>query len=334
MIKPVLRRKCRIGLALGGGAARGWAHVGVLQALEEAGLEVACAAGTSAGALVGAVYASGRLHDMETLARQTDWRKVLYYFSDITFPRNGLVDGAKVCKMLRQYISAARIEDLPLPFRAVTTDIITGEEVVIDRGEIIEAVRASISFPGIFTPVRIQNRILVDGGIVNPVPTSAVRAMGADFVIAVDLNHDRMSPDARSQRRKPMFKRLPIRPDANLPEPLLRLSRKLVEKAKIFSERHQSMPHIFDVLGNASRIMEGRLSEAMLKANPPDILIRPRVGHISFMEFNRSGEAIEAGFDAAIEPLTKAATRIRGVPLPRRAKSALQSTSAGIDCPF
>ncbi|MGD9874468.1 MAG: patatin-like phospholipase family protein [Kiritimatiellia bacterium] len=313
-MKPVLRRKCRIGLALGGGAARGWAHVGVLQALEEAGLEVACVAGTSAGAMVGAVYASGRLSDMETLAQQTDWRKVLYYFSDISFARAGLVDGDKVCRMLRKYISARNIEDLPLPFRAVATDIMTGEEVVLNRGEIIEAVRASISFPGIFTPVKIENRLLVDGGMVNPVPVSAVREMGADFVIAVDLNHDRMSIEARSQRETKISGSLP---DARLPEPLLRLSKKLIEKAEHHNAKRRSMPHLFDILGNASRIMEGRLSDAMLRADPPDILIQPKVGHISFMEFNRSAVTIAAGYEAAIGSLTKAAERIRGVPLKR-----------------
>ncbi|MDD3605130.1 MAG: patatin-like phospholipase family protein, partial [Kiritimatiellae bacterium] len=174
-MKEILKRKCRIGLALGGGAARGWAHVGVLQALEEAGLEVSCIAGTSAGALVGAVYASGRLREFEDLSEHMDWKKVLYYFSDISFARAGLVDGEKVCKMLRKYTTARNIEDLPLPYGAVTADILTGEEVVLDRGEIIDAVRASIAFPGIFTPVKIGNRLLMDGGIVNPVPVNVVR---------------------------------------------------------------------------------------------------------------------------------------------------------------
>lgn len=315
--KRILRKKCRIGLALGGGAARGWAHVGVLQALEEAGLKVACVAGTSAGALVGAVYASGRLREFEDLSEQMDWKKVLYFFSDISFARAGLVDGEKVCKMIRKYTSGRNIEDLPLPFQAVAADIMTGEEVVLDRGEIIDAVRASIAFPGIFTPVKIQNRLLVDGGIVNPVPVRVVREMGADFVIAVDLNHDRMSPEARSLREE---KKGDGKPDGNeieLPEPLRKFSGKLKEVMADFKIQRRSAPHIFDILGNASRIMEGRLSEVMLKADPPDILIQPKVGHVSFMEFNRSVGTISAGYDAAQEPLLKAARRIRGVPLKR-----------------
>ena len=316
-MKEILKRKCRIGLALGGGAARGWAHVGVLQALEEAGLEVSCIAGTSAGALVGAVYASGRLREFEDLSEHMDWKKVLYYFSDISFARAGLVDGEKVCKMLRKYTTARNIEDLPRPYGAVTTDILTGEEVVLDRGEIIDAVRASIAFPGIFTPVKIGNRLLMDGGIVNPVPVNVVRDMGADFVIAVDLNHDRMSPEARSLRKEKHTAEKPGAGETELPEPLRKLSGKLKEMVADFKMQRSSAPHIFDILGNASRIIEGRLSEAMLQADPPDVLIRPKVGHVSFMEFNRSVSTISAGYEAAREPLRKAARRIRGLP-PRR----------------
>ena len=179
----------KIGLALGSGSARGWAHIGVIRALAEAGIRIDCVAGTSIGALVAAVYASGNIDSLEEVVLQIDWKQIAYSL-DVVFPKSGLIDGKKVAAFIRSQVKQINIEDLPLPFRAVSTDLATGSEVVIKQGDIIEAVRASISVPGIFTPVKKGGTILVDGGLVNPVPVSVVREMGADFVIAVDLNHD------------------------------------------------------------------------------------------------------------------------------------------------
>jgi len=179
----------KIGLALGSGSARGWAHIGVIKALTEVGVRVDYVAGTSVGAVVGAVYASGRIAALEDVVLQLDWKQIAS-FLDIVFPKSGLIDGNKIADFIRRHVEAKKIEDLPLPFCALATDLATGGEVAIQEGDIIEAVRASISVPGIFTPVRKDDMILVDGGLVNPVPVSMVREMGADFVIAVDLNHD------------------------------------------------------------------------------------------------------------------------------------------------
>jgi len=178
-----------IGLALGSGSARGLAHIGVIQALEEADIKVDVIAGTSIGALIGAVYASDSLDSLESTFQELDWMKIASFF-DVVFPRSGLIDGAKVSGLVRTHIHVDRIEALPRRFASLATDIFTGEEVIISSGDVIEAVRASISVPGIFTPVRSNGRILVDGGLVNPVPVSVARSMGADIVIAVDLNHD------------------------------------------------------------------------------------------------------------------------------------------------
>jgi NTE family protein len=179
----------KVGLALGSGSARGLAHIGVLRAIEEAGIEIDVIAGTSMGALIGAIFAAGKLDGLATRFLDFDWKGIISLL-DPVFPRSGLIDGQKIADLVRAHVSAASIEDLPIPFRAVATCIMSGEEVVCGAGDLIEAVRASISVPGIFTPMRSNGRILVDGGLVNPVPVSVVRAMGADLVIAVDLNHD------------------------------------------------------------------------------------------------------------------------------------------------
>ena len=179
----------RIGLALGGGSARGWAHIGVIKALTEAGIHIDYVAGTSIGAVVGSVYASGRIATLEDVALQLDWKKVVNLL-DIVFPKSGIIDGNKITEFIREQVKTKTIEELPLPFAAVSTDLATGREVVIREGDIIEAVRASVSVPGVFTPISRAGLFLLDGGLVNPVPVSVVREMGADFVIAVDLNHD------------------------------------------------------------------------------------------------------------------------------------------------
>ncbi|MBW2113821.1 MAG: patatin-like phospholipase family protein, partial [Deltaproteobacteria bacterium] len=188
LFKKKRKRPKKIGLALGSGSARGWAHIGVIEALNEAGIQIDYVAGTSVGAVVGAVYASGKIHSFENSILQFDWKKVVS-FLDVVFPKSGLIDGNKIADFVRTHVEEKNIENLSLPFRAISTDLVTGNEVVFQEGDIIEAVRASISIPGIFTPLRKDEMTLVDGGLVNPVPVSVVMEMGADYVIAVDLNH-------------------------------------------------------------------------------------------------------------------------------------------------
>ena len=193
----------KIGLALGSGSARGLAHIGVTRALKDAGIHVDYVAGTSIGAAIGAVYASGKLDSLQDAYLAMDWKKIAYFF-DVVFPKSGIIDGKKVADFMRDYVHSENIEDLPLPFKAVATELNSGEEVVLETGDVIEAVRASISVPGMFTPVRRDGRVLVDGGLVNPVPVNVARAMGADIVIAVDINHGIVAgkasaPQAESQ---------------------------------------------------------------------------------------------------------------------------------------
>ena len=299
------RRPGRIGLALGGGAARGWAHMGVIAALADRGIRIDCMAGTSMGALVGAFHASGRLRELREIACGLDWRRVLHYFLDMTFPRSGMIDGRKIADFARKSIAFSRIEDMAIPFKAVATDVQTGGEIILDRGDAINAVRASISIPGIFTPVPLDGRILVDGGLVNPVPVSVVREMGADTIIAVDVNHCifRGREPARAQPSSeaadgagqfhPMARRF-----------LDRMRERLKDRARKPGPppfRAAALPNIFDILGNSIQIMQVRITQSRLKSEPPDLLIRPEVGDIGFMDFHRAREAMAAGYAAAME---------------------------------
>lgn len=176
-----------VGLALGSGGARGWAHIGVIRALEEADITIGAIAGASIGALVGAVHAAGELDELEAIVRDLDWRSIVSYF-DLVFPTSGLLDGNKVYELLSDHLQTLCIEEVAIPFCCIATDLTTGKEVCIDQGPMVDAVRASISIPGIFTPFQRGKQHLGDGGIVNPVPVDAVRRLGADVVLAVNLN--------------------------------------------------------------------------------------------------------------------------------------------------
>ena len=180
---------CKIGLALGGGSARGWAHIGVLRALNEAGIYPDIIAGTSIGAVVGGCYVAGELDALEQFARELTRRKVLG-FLDFNFSGSGLINGQRLCDILEDTLKGVTIEDLSKRFVAVATEIGTGHEIWLSRGRLVDAMRASYALPGIFRPVAINGRWLFDGALVNPIPVSVCRALGARYVIAVNLNSD------------------------------------------------------------------------------------------------------------------------------------------------
>lgn len=305
----------RIGLALGSGSARGLAHVGVIRAIKDAGIHVDYIAGTSMGALIGAVHAGGKLDDLEAVFLSFDWKKTVSFF-DVVLPKSGLLDGMKVSELVRDHIQVDGIETLPIPFAAVATHLVSGEEVIIRTGDIIDAVRASISVPGIFTPVRRDGDILVDGGLTNPVPASVVRAMGADLVIAVDLNHQIVN----GKNLKPL---LATPADAAL-DPSLQpagsgprsgwmalyyqtmqgLKQKITAKGAPahaqfmqWLAREEPLPSIFEVLLASINIMETSITQTRLQIDRPDILIQPPLGHIRFLEFGRAEEIIAIGYE-------------------------------------
>ncbi len=297
----------KIGLALGSGSARGWAHIGVIRALAETSISIDYVAGTSIGAVVGSVFASGNINALEEVAVQLDWKQIAHLF-DVVLPKSGLIDGKKVAKFVQNHLKKTNIEELPIPFCAVSTDLNTGDEVVIREGDIIEAVRASISIPGIFTPVRNNGRILVDGGLVNPVPVSVVREMGADFVIAVDLSHGIVGGSESAQKTAHEFGVAHSeKEDQQVTKKRNRLLEALNDRiaAIDFSAlswiRHspdvERLPSIFDILNTSINIMEAQISATRLKTDPPDLLIQPNLSHINFLGFNRASEAIAVGYD-------------------------------------
>ena len=306
-----------IGLALGSGSARGLAHIGVIRAIEDVGIEVDSIAGSSMGALIGAIHAAGKLDELEATFLAFDWKKTVSFF-DVVLPKSGLFDGAKISELVRAHIHADTIEKLPKIFAAVTTDIVSGEEFVIRSGDVIEAVRASISVPGIFTPVRSNGRILVDGGLTNPVPVSVSRAMGADIVIAVDLNHEIIA----GKNMKPLLPAGNISHAEASSSGMLsrwvrdyRLSMKDIRQKLLAGDDAASaqfkewispepLPSIFEVLLASINIMETSITQTRLRMEQPDVIIRPPLGHIRFLEFGRAEEIIAIGYEHTQRHLT------------------------------
>jgi NTE family protein len=289
----------KVGIALGSGSARGWSHIGVIRSLLEAGIPVDVACGSSIGALVAGSHAAGFLDPLDRWVRKLSWSHIIG-FMDVMIPRSGLIEGEKITAYLRETLADPKIEDLPVPFVAVATDLKRGKEVWIREGSLIDAIRASISLPGIFTPCGRNGRWLVDGGLVNPVPVSPCRALGADIVIAVNLNVGIMG--------KPRVRRIADPPpnDRNSVSPvaqgrwaafLNRTSQQgnLTLFRQLFQEKPGRGLNFFDVLATSVKIMQDAITRQRLLADPPDILVKPKLAHIGLMEFNRAAEAIEEG---------------------------------------
>ena len=314
-------RSKSVGLALGSGAARGWAHIGAIRAIREAGIEVDYVAGTSIGALVGAAFASGNLDDLERLVRELDWKGAMSLL-DIGLPRSGLIDGKKVTASLREHVDPGNMEDLDIPFSAVATNLVDGSEVVINEGDLVDAIRASISIAGMFTPVRRGDMLLVDGGILNPVPAGVVRDMGAEYVIAVDVHHkpadigafpsaDEETGEDSAQGDKAGGGSDEAGP-AGLRERIEAVGEKLAERGltgvshvKDWLSKDEG-PNIFEVVLTAIDIMETQIAEMQLADYRPDLTIKPQVADIRPIDFHRGQEAIEKGYRAAKEALESA----------------------------
>ena len=289
--------KYTIGLALGGGAARGWSHIGVLETLLDAGVEPKVMAGTSIGALVGAAYACGRLADLKAWAQAIDWRTIAGLL-DVKVANGGLIDGARVQRVLRDLGMDKPIEDLPMKYAAVATDLADGREIWLQSGPVDRAIRASIALPGIFSPSLVDGKWLADGGLVNQVPVSTCRALGADFVIAVGLGDGMLakraaglSPTAAEEASAAQRGRL-MEMVAQMPGPFRDQAARILPQ--LLSSGPKS-PGYFDVLANALNIMQDRITRSRLAGEPPHAMISPQVAHIKLMDFHRASEAIAAG---------------------------------------
>ena len=299
----------RIGLALGSGSARGWSHIGIIEALIAAGIEPDVVCGTSIGALVGAAYVTGTLDKLSKWAKAITWRQVLGLM-DVGLSGGGLIDGKQVVKSLRDLGITGVIEDLAKPFAAVATDLATGREVWFRSGPVLDAVRASIAVPGIFSPVRHKGQWLLDGGLVNPVPVSLCRTLGADVVIAVNLNGDQLG---RWRKDEPVAAAHP--PEPTSPESfagmLAKLPATLGDQIQQIAPRllaQRGAPGYFDVLAGAIDIMQDHITRSRLAGEPPHVTLVPHLRGLGLMDYHRAAEAIAEGH-AAVEDALPAIRR-------------------------
>lgn len=295
-----------LGLALGGGVARGWAHIGAIRALIEAGIRPDIIAGTSIGAVVGAAHLSGKLDVLEKWARGLNRHKMMSYM-DVSWGGSGFMRGERLGRVLNHYMGEVNIEDLDHKFAAIACDLRTGYEVWLQRGPIVPAIRASYALPGAFEPIKIDGRFMIDGALVNPVPVSACRALGAHMVIAISLNGDAFGPIGSSHEidTDEDFDDVDEDDDESV-DPFqiagqslnkLRPDRLLL-KSMAGNVKPGKSPKIGSVMMGTLNIVMDRISRSRLAGDPPDVFIAPRIGHIGMLEFTKADELIERGYQA------------------------------------
>jgi NTE family protein len=324
-----------IGVAFGGGAARGWAHIGVLQALLEAGIRPSVVAGTSIGAVVGGCQVADRLDHLIDFARGLTRRKVFGYF-DLNLSGSGLINGERLNLVLRDAIGDMRIEELPVPFTAVATEIGSGHEVWLSRGDLVDAVRASYAIPGVFRPVSLDGRWLFDGALVNPIPVTVCRALGAQYVIAVNLNADLFGlgtvlADVKAARTSPEAGIGHNSVNGDMPEPLPDAleapedaltfrngwgATRLLQR-QIFGRRRNGLdvaPSISTVMVDAFNIVHDRIARSRLAGDPPDVMISPRLSGIGLFDFHRADDLIERGYVAGQRVLREVSEDLERTP--------------------
>jgi NTE family protein len=291
-----------IALALGGGAARGFAHIGVIRTLIAKGYTPDIIAGTSFGAVVGGCYAAGKLDDVEQWGRSLTRRRVLTYL-DLSFGGSGLLSGGRLAEKLTATLGDVTIEELPLRFAAIATEIGTGHEIWVTRGRLADALRASYALPGIFPAVEIGQRWLMDGALVNPVPVSAARALGARVVIAVNVNTDLFGRGTtiHDHGADPESEAPPIEEEVANRGLLGRFGVEKTAKRRFLGTA--SRPGLSSVMVEAFNVMQDRITRARLAGDPPDVLISPRIGRIGLFDFHRAEEAIAIGAEAAEKAL-------------------------------
>ena len=302
----------RLGFALGSGSARGWAHIGIVKALAERGFVPDVIAGASVGALVGAAAAAGRLDALEqwvcALTQRDVWRLV-----DTTFRGGGVMTGNRLMDAIAERIGDAPIESLPIPYGAVATDLYTGEEIWLRDGPYMTAVRASSGVPGLFAPTWHTGRWLIDGGVVNPLPVSMCRALGADVVIAVDLSRSVTNVAKRAQDGSPT---------ANATEPaaseegtaILKKWSGLVDGLVESFRSKRTEPGLLEVMSGSVNIMQDRITRSRLAIDPADLVLRPDLADFQLMDFHRAREAIDIGrklVEATQERLETVGARLR-----------------------
>lgn len=294
--KEVKRKK--IGLALGSGASRGWAHIGVIRTLESWGIYPDVVAGCSIGALVGGALASGKLQDLEVWASSLTRREITRCF-DLNFERSGgPIKGERLILWLKKMGFETNIEEMKLPFCAIATDLRSGQEVLIKEGSFMSALRASGSIPGFLTPVQHNGQWLVDGGVVNPLPVTACRNLGADIVIAVNLNAGVLEASDwnSSKRYASLLASVYEKSKSLLPESYVTMLDSLFDAKP--SQKNERHPRYFEVIYSMSAIMQEQILNLRLQIDPPEIRINPDLARLNLFDFDRAGEGIHEGIRA------------------------------------
>jgi NTE family protein len=309
----------KIGLALGSGAARGWAHIGVIRALQKYGIEPDIVCGCSIGSIVGAAYAASNLDKLETWITSLTKLELARY-GELSF-RSGMIDKERLHEGFVNNVCGdeRNIEDLDKMFGAVATDLHTGREVWFTKGKTLTSIWASIALPGLFAPIPFENKWLVDGGLVNPVPVSMCRSLGADVVIAVDLNADiigkrsmrptdgsaKSDPEEKQEAESSNFFKLDKDDGdeslSNWKETFVDFSNQLFPNLN--KEQEPQAPGMFETMASSVNIMQDRITRSRMAGDPPDVLLSPRLAHISLLEFYRAEESIQVGYDLTLQKL-------------------------------
>ena len=291
-------RNLKVGLALGSGSGRGWSHIGVLRALQERGVEPVVVSGASSGSLVAAAYASGQLDELEAWARSLTkvdvWRLL-----DATFRGGGVMRGNRLMRAVAENIQDRAIESLDYKFGAVAANLQNGKEIWMRKGSMLDAVRASSGMPGLFTPMFHDKRWLIDGGVVNPVPVSLCRAMGAEYVIAVNLNRPASRFEYLADEPpvvKPVVEEHESAEGRELRARWAGLMESLVSSVR--SESGPGEPGMMEVMYSTITIMQDQITRSRLAGDPPDLILRPQLSDFSMMDFHRAAESIDIGYKA------------------------------------
>jgi NTE family protein len=295
------RTRLKIGLALGGGAARGWSHIGVMRVLEREGIVPDVIAGSSVGAVVGGCYAAGKLDQLEEFARSLTKRRVMGLL-DFHIAGSGLIAGDRLRRLLEHDLADLRIESLPLRFATIATELGTGHEIWLTRGSLVEALRASYALPGVFDPIKLGGRWLMDGAIVNPIPVTTARALGADLVVCVNLNGDIRIRGTVIQSHS-----AELDPADEIIEAATEERRRwgvfnvldAAERMRSRGRRPAAAPGIASVMIDAFNITQDRIARSRLAGDPPDLMIAPKLSPVGLFEFHRAEECIELGKQAA-----------------------------------
>ena len=286
------RRKLKIGLALGAGAARGWAHIGVMRVLEREGIVPDVIAGCSIGAVVGGCYAASRLDELEAFALSLTKRRVMGLL-DFHISGSGLIGGDRLKRLLERDLSDMRVETLPVRFATVATELGTGHEIWLTRGPLVEMMRASYALPGVFDPIRLGGRWLMDGALVNPIPITVARALGADLVLCVNLNGD-------IRIRGTVIQSHGAEEEDEVVQAVMQEPRRwgLFGRRETPPKRPSDAPGIAAVMMDAFNITQDRIARSRLAGDPPDVMVSPKLSPVGLFEFHRADDCIELGREA------------------------------------